>query len=203
MQAAQHEPIVIVFPGFTRTADRLKLFVGEVQRSGFDCTAITLAPTYFPVLYMDKRHLRSITRRITVKFPARPLVLVGHSAGAAAATFIASELQKGGADLAGLIYADGVDSPNHLISRYLPRLQGVSIRAVLAPPSACNRHSRLEKYLATQPQVEVRVIPGAGHGDIEGAGIPVYQKMCRDESTVAVAQEFRRALIDDIRAMCQ
>ena len=65
-----------------------------------------------------------------------PFVLVGHSAGAAAACFIARLLAEGeSTSLNGLVLIDGVSSPNHLIRRSLPFLASTPVAAVLAPPS--------------------------------------------------------------------
>ncbi len=189
---------VLVFPGFTRQASDLGMFVHEVREAGFPCMAISLAPPYFPLMYMDRRHLRSIASRILASFPEYRIVLVGHSAGAASATYIADVLSNCDVQVKGLVYADGVDSPNRLIAKYLGRLQNLRVSAVLAPPSSCNRQGKLEHRLMSHPRVEVNVIQGAGHGDIEGSGVQVYRRFCADTSTEKVAHGFRQALIRQI-----
>jgi Lipase (class 3) len=147
---------------------------------------------------MYRRHLRSIASRIQASFHEYQIVLVGHSAGAASATFIADVLSNSDIQVKGLVYADGVDSPNRLIAKYLGRLDDLRVSAVLAPPSSCNRQGKLEHRLISHPRVEVNVIQGAGHGDIEGSGVQVYRKFCADTSTEEVAHEFRQALIRQI-----
>ncbi len=126
------------------------------------------------------------------------MVIAGHSAGGAAGTYLAACLRGAGADVRGLVLIDGVDSPNHLIERALPTLIDLRITAVLAPPSPCNRHSLLEQWLADYPSVRVEVVPGAGHGDIEGAGIAVYRRMCQDTSDAQTADRFLAAVLDAI-----
>lgn len=189
---------VVVLPGFTRQASDLGLFVQDVQTAGFPCTAISLAPKYFPIMYMNRRHLRSIAARIASGCAEHQIVLVGHSAGAAAATYVATVLRDCGVQVKGLVYADGVDSPNRLITKYLGNLEDVRVSAVLAPPSSCNRQGSLEHLLMSHPRVEVNVIEGAGHGDIEGAGIQVYRRFCADTSSEDIAQAFRQALVGQI-----
>ena len=93
---------------------------------------------------------------------------------------------------------DGVDSPNHLIERSLPRLIDLRVSAVLAPPSPCNRQGLLNRRLADFPSVRAEVIAGAGHGDIEGAGITVYRRLCKDASDAETADRFLTAVITAI-----
>ena len=193
--------MVLVLPGFTRQASDLKLFVQQVHAAGLNCTALTLAPRFLPFMYMNTWHLRSLASKIKVDFPHSSVVLVGHSAGAAAATYMATVLLEIGVRVKGVIYADGVDSPNHLIARYLPQLDGTPVHAVLAPSSPCNRKGRLERFLIDYPWVGATFVAGAGHGDIEGTGVAVYRKYCNDTSSAQVSEKFRRTLIHHIEVM--
>ena len=195
------DPVVIVFPGFSRTSSHLTLFIGELEQRHFDAVAVTLAPQWFPVMYMGKSHLRKVSADIARNYSGRELILIGHSAGGAAATYIAYQLRLMSVEIRGLIFADGVDSPNHLISKYLPGLGNTEIAAILAPPSPCNRNGLLAKTLRSFPGIDLRIIPGSGHGDIEGAGISVYRKFCKDQSTQAIAMHFREALIQTLEKM--
>jgi len=188
-------PMVIVFPGFSRTASNLTLFTRELDQSHFETVAISLAPRLIPFMYMSKPHLRRVSADIAREYSNRKIVLIGHSAGAASATYIAYQLRLVGIDIMGLIFADGVDSPNHLISKYLPALGNTEIAAILAPPSPCNRNGLLAHTLHSFPGIDIQIIPGAGHGDIEGAGVRIYQKFCKDQSTQAIAMDFREAII--------
>ena len=177
---------VVALPGFTRGPQHLTRLVEACRSAGYRAEAIGLAPRWLPVLYMSTAHLRGIADRIVATVQG-PIVIVGHSAGAAAGTYLASVLRERGADVRGLVYVDGVDSPNHLIRDHLGDLDGVRVAAVLAPPSPCNREGALQRYLADCPQVDVQVVAGAGHGDIEGAGLGIYRRACRDTSTPATA----------------
>lgn len=158
-----------------------------------------LAPRWLPVLYMVPSRLHDIARRIAREAGERPIVVAGHSAGGSAGVAIAAELIAEHANIRGLVLIDGVESPNHLIARRLPELEGLRIAAVLAPPSPCNRQAQLEGYLAGFPWVRSEVVAGAGHGDIEGAGIGVYRKACKDASDEATADLFLSRVIEAIR----
>ena len=183
----QTTPIVIALPGFTRGPGHLVRLANACASEGYECLRPALAPRWLPVLYMVPSHLRSIARRLGEAVGGSPIVVVGHSAGGAAGTSLAADLSAGGANVRGLVLIDGVESPNRLIATRLGELDGLRIAAVLAPPSPCNRHSQLEDFLAGYPNVRVEVVPGAGHGDIEGAGIGVYRRMCKDTSDEATA----------------
>jgi pimeloyl-ACP methyl ester carboxylesterase len=129
-------------------------------------------------------YLTRVARRLTPRLSGGPVALVGHSAGAAAASWMATELLDAGADVRGLVYVDGVESPTRLIERSWPRLAGLPVRAACAPPSRCNRQGRLAEWLSSAPgDVECVVIEGAGHGDVEGPTSAVYRYACGDESS--------------------
>lgn len=113
---------------------------------------------------------------------AEPVVVVGHSAGAASGSWMVPTLLNAGVNIAGLVFVDGNDSPNHLIERAWADLATVPIRAVMAPPNPCNRHGRLTTFLEARRPGSVVVIPGAGHGDLEMAGSAVYRRACKDRS---------------------
>ena len=185
----------VLCPGFTRQPSDLGLFATECEVRGWAVLAQSLAPRGLPFLYMVPSRLRRIARTIALDSQNVPLVLVGHSAGASAACYLTEHLVALGSDVRGVVLADGVDSPNHLIRRSLPALRDVRVAAVLAPPSPCNRHGLLERSLAAYPWVRTEVVAGAGHGDIEGDGIGVYRRMCKDLSTPEIAREFRGAVL--------
>jgi len=191
---------VVALPGFTRGPQHLQRFADACRSRGYDCTPTALAPRWLPVLYMNRRHLRSVAERLHASING-PMVIAGHSAGAAAGTYLASYLASRGAAVRGLVLIDGVDSPNHLIAENLGSLSGMPVRAVLAPPSPCNRSGALEEFLAAYPWVDVTVVPGAGHGDIEGAGIGVYRRACRDSSDQATADHFLAAVLEAVASM--
>lgn len=196
---SMRRPHVIVLPGFSRRARDVDVFVGECSGWGWDVHALTLAPPVLAPLYMSTRRLRRIARSVAQNCAEKPIVIVGHSAGAAAGCFLACELAHAGSDVRGLVMADGVDSPNHLIARTLPDLEGLRVSAVLAPPSPCNRQGELARMLSAVPWVRASLVDGAGHGNFEGADIPLYRRVCRDDSTAEVARGFRQRVREDIR----
>lgn len=201
MQAAVTRPVVIALPGFTRGPQHLELLAAACEGAGLDCIRPVLAPRWLPVLYMAPSRLRRMAVELTPACDHRSVVVAGHSAGGAAGAALAAEFLAVGVDLRGLVLIDGVDSPNHLIARSLPRLLGVRIAAVLAPASPCNRQAELERYLAASPtdsMLRVEVVPGAGHGDIEGDGIGLYRRACRDSSDPRIAAEFRSRVMSAI-----
>lgn len=187
--------MVLVFPGFSRSPSHLQLFTAELQGSGYDAVAVKLAPRWLPFMYMNRRRLARIAKALIQKYSHREFVIIGHSAGAAAASFIAIQFLSRGANVKGLIFADGVDSPNRLIAESMRSLGQLPVTAVIATPSPCNRDGLLARDLAHYPNVRMVMIPDAGHGDIEGAGIFIYRKICKDTSTAGVASTFRKALL--------
>lgn len=190
---------VAVLPGFTRSAKDVGLFTRQVADAGFNCFAVDLAPRFLPVVYMYRRNLRRIAAKLLDSTHGSSVVLVGHSAGAAAASYLAPVMRSAGADVKGVVFADGVDSPNHLIRKSLKDLAGMQVGAVLAPPSPCNRQGSLEKLLVRYPWVHVKVVLGAGHGNFEGDEISIYRKFCNDTSTAQIANQYRQAVIEQIK----
>ena len=188
-------PVLIALPGFTRGPANLERLAHASNAAGLDCVRPTLAPRWLPALYMSRTHLRRMAARLSTAAGGRPVVVSGHSAGAAAGCFLAVELRALGTDVRGAVLIDGVDSPTHLIARYLPELAGRRVAAVLAPASPCNRQGALGRYLESLPWVRVETVPGAGHGDIEGAGIGVYRRACRDTSDPATADLFLASVV--------
>ena len=176
---------VVALHGFTRAPRHLASFSEACQRQGWNCVRPALAPRFLPVLMNSRNHLDHLAERLVDSGRlAGPVVIVGHSAGAAAGSWIAPRLIDRRVDVRGLVYVDGNDSPNHLIEQALPRLDSLPIRAVMAPPSPCNRQGRLSRLLEARRPGSVEIIPGAGHGDIEMLGAAVYRRVCKDTSEV-------------------
>lgn len=188
---------VVALPGFTRGPAHLDRLARAVNDVGFPCVRPTLAPRWMPILYMSRSRLRDVARRL-VDGGVTSAVIVGHSAGAAAGTYLADYLRLIGVDVRGLVLVDGVDSPNHLIASSLPELRDIPVAAILAPPSPCNRNGALQRLLLDAPGAQITVIDGAGHGDIEGAGRGVYRRACRDTSDAVTADAVLRAVVDAI-----
>ncbi len=158
-----------------------------------------MAPRFLPVLMNSRSHLDHIADRLTDSGRMTgPVVIVGHSAGAAAGSWIAPRLVEGGVDVCGLVYVDGNDSPNHLIEKAWPRLESLPIRAVMAPPSPCNRDGQLTQLLESRRPGSVEIIPGAGHGDIEMLGAAVYRRVCKDTSGPQEWRAVQSAVLDAV-----
>lgn len=174
---------VVALHGFTRAPRHLASFSEACQRRGWDCVRPAVAPRLLPVLMNSRGHLDQLADRLIESGRlVGPVVIIGHSAGAAAGTWMAPRLVDGGVDVRGLVYVDGNDSPNHLIQKAWPAVEYLSIHAVMAPPSPCNRDGQLTKWLESRRPGSVEVIPGAGHGDIEMLGAAVYRRACKDTS---------------------
>jgi len=146
---------------------------------------------------MSAPRLRGIARHITRTCSGAPVVVVGHSAGAAAGCFLALTLRSE-CDVRGLVMVDGVDSPNWLIRRYLPNLQSMRVSAVFADASPCNRNGKLEREIVGLPWVHSVHVPGAGHGDFEGHGLAIYIRVCGDRSTAEISREFREEVMRQV-----
>ena len=150
----------------------------------------------------SRRHLQQIARRLVADVgEGADVVLVGHSAGAAAACPLAVYLAGRGVHVLGIVMVDGADSPNRLIERTLPALRTVPIAGVLAPPNPCNRHGRLAELLGRERPGTFLVIPGSGHGDIEMRDSRVYRSACGDSSDPATRQSVLDHTLSAITAM--
>lgn len=190
---------VVALHGFTRTPRHLAAFSEACQRRGWNCLRPALAPRFWPVLMNSRRHLGEVADRlIDSGHLAGAVVIVGHSAGAAAASWMAPRLVDSGVDVLGLVYVDGNDSPNHLIEKAWPRLESLPVRAVMAPPNPCNRDGRLIRFLERERPGSVQVIDGAGHGDIEMQGANVYRRVCGDISGVTEWRAVQGAVLESV-----
>jgi pimeloyl-ACP methyl ester carboxylesterase len=187
---------VVALHGFTRKPEHLAAFSEACRRRGWTCVRPALAPRWFPVLTNNRRHLTRIAHRLikSGRLTGR-VVVVGHSAGAAAGSWMTPVFLAAGVDIRGLVYVDGNDSPNHLIERAWPGLSNVQIRAVAAPPSPCNRHGRLTDFLEQHRPGCVVVVRGAGHGDLEMTGAEVYRRLCGDVSRAPQWREVQTATL--------
>lgn len=193
---------VLALHGFTRGPQHLSAFADACQREGWTCVRPTMAPRWFPILTNSRRHIARVARRLVASDrPVAPVVIVGHSAGAAAGAWMAPILRSAGVDVVGLVFVDGNDSPNHLIERSWTQLTNIRIRAVMAPPNPCNRHGRLTAFLDERRPGSTVIVPGAGHGDLEMLGAGVYRRACGDRSGPLQWQEVQREVIDAVRAL--
>ena len=181
--SGQSSGVAVLLHGFTRRPHHLAPLSGALQAAGVSTLRVGLGALWWPTSTNNASHLTGVTASIAREAAAEPCVVVGHSAGAAAGAWIAAELRRSGVDVRGLVMVDGVESPTRLIERAWPDLGGVPVRAVAAPPSRCNRDGRLTAWLQGRPDVEIVLVPGSGHGDIEGGPTAIYRWGCGDASS--------------------
>lgn len=141
--------------------------------------------------------------------PGIPWVVVGHSAGAAAGTWLGADLLDCGVAIRGFVYADGVESPSGLIARAWPRISHLPVFDVSAEPSRCNRHGGLVDWLEPRRSGVFGVrVPGSGHADVEGdvdgdverASRAVYRWACGDRSSRATRDLVRDLIVGQVLA---
>lgn len=190
-------PCVVLVPGFSRSARHTTVMAELCEERGWRAIPISTAPRALAPLYMSTARLRGIAHDLVRASAGNPMVVVGHSAGSAAGCFLVAML-RGASDVRGLVMVDGVDSPNGLIRRFLPSLESLRVSAVFADPSPCNRNGKLEAEIERFPWVHCVHVPGAGHGDFEGHGLPMYTRVCGDRSSPAVSQRFRDEVLRQV-----
>ena len=190
--------IVLALHGFTRAPHHLDALAIACAEQGWSCLRPELAPRWAPIMMNSTLHLNAISRRIAPRLQDEPVTIVGHSAGAAAGAWLATQLIQQQVNINGIVMVDGNDSPNHLIEKAWPLLQDTTIRAVLAPPSPCNRQGMLQKFLDENRPGITTVIPGSGHGDIEVLPSQMYRRVCGDNSTSETKQRVLNAVLSAI-----
>ncbi len=180
----------VLLHGFTRAPRHLSLLSRSLTRMGVATVRPALGSFAWGTSMNNAHHLDRVAERLSSGLPDGPVMVVGHSAGAAAGAWLAARLLTGGVDVRGIVMVDGNDSPTHLIRRSWPSLTGIPVRAVCAPPSRCNRQGQLATWLAQQPgDLRIVVVEGSGHGDIEGVPASVYRWACGDEPNAAAQAE--------------
>lgn len=191
---------VLALHAFTRGPQHLSAFADACGREGWTCIRPAVAPRCLPILTNSRRHIAQVAHRLVASGRlVAPVVIVGHSAGAAAGAWMTPILRSAGVEVAGLVFVDGNDSPNQLIELIWEQLTDIPIRAVMAPPNPCNRHGRLTEFLDERRPGSTVIVPGSGHGDLEMLGAGVYRRACGDRSGPAQWQEVQREVIDAIR----
>lgn len=190
---------VLALHAFTRAPAHLDSLSEACQRRGWNCLRPALAPRWVPILVNSRRHLDRIADRLLASGRLQgPVVIVGHSAGAAAGTWMAPRLVRGGVDVRGVVYVDGNDSPNHLIEKALPQIASIPVVAITAPRGPCNRHGALANYLDSVRPGSVVEVPGAGHGDLEMRPSMLYRRACGDTSGPAQWMAVRDEVLDAV-----
>lgn len=201
--------LVVALHGFTRSPRHLEHLAQACTRSRLSCLRPALAPALDPMRIARPGALAREAQGLASQIRAQPLpdgrlvVILGHSAGAAAACWIARQWLLDGIDpgLAGLVLVDGVDGITHLIERSLVDLQAVPLVALTADPGPCNRHGALERLLGQRRPQAVVPMPGSCHGDIEGVERAIYRLACADSSDDAGRSRVIDAAVSVARGM--
>jgi pimeloyl-ACP methyl ester carboxylesterase len=187
---------VVLLHGFARSPEHLGLLSSACVAVGARTLRPALGSLWWPTSTNNAAHLDRVGESLRQNLAPGPVVVVGHSAGAAAGAWLAAGLLAAGATVPALVMVDGVESPSGLIRRAWPRLAGISVRAVCAPPSRCNRQGALASWLAGQDgDVEVMTIEGSGHGDIEGPSQAIYRWACGDDAKQPAGERVRAAVM--------
>ena len=187
----------VLLHAFTRGPQHLRVLSSTLTRRGVATVRPSLSAWDWRHGINNSRYLTSVADRISRGLPGGPVVVVGHSAGAAAGAWIAAELLARAVPVRRLVMVDGVESPAHLIRRAWPRLEPVDIVDVCAPPSRCNREGELAAWLSSQERdARLVMIEGSGHGDIEVAPSAIYSWACGDDSTDETKQRVLHTVVD-------
>ncbi len=193
--------VIIAVHGFTRSPEHLEAFA----RSCMTQTCSVVRPRLGSLNYATSMNRATVVSSLATEMALIveefnvPVVVVGHSAGAAAGSWLAAELLDAGVDVQGLVSVEGVESPTHLIERSWPRIERLPSFAVAAPPSRCNRGGALVQWLRERRSGEFgAVVAGSGHGDIEGQEHPVYRWACGDRSTPQIRATVRDLVIAQV-----
>lgn len=178
---------VVALHGFTRSPRDLQGPAQAFAGLGARVLLPHLRAWWWPESTNNTRFLTRVADAIADLRSTGPVVIVGHSAGAPAGAWIASRLVNRGLPVSEVVLVDGVESPARTLRRAWPSLARVRVTAICGPPSRCNRQGSLGAWLAqaphaAQPPVVIERLDRMGHGDIEGAGIGVYVRMCRDDA---------------------
>lgn len=178
---------VVLLHGFGRRPGHLDDLATRLAGLGARVVRPALSAWWWPTCTNNTRFLDRVADAIAQTCGPGPVVVVGHSAGAAAGSWIAARLIRRGSRVSSVILVDGVESPLRAIRRSWPVLQHVAVLAICGEPGPCNRDGALGGWLRRQqhdeePALTIVDVPGMGHGDVEGAGTGIYVRMCRDDA---------------------
>jgi pimeloyl-ACP methyl ester carboxylesterase len=199
----------VLLHGFTRRAHHLDALAAALAAAGINSAAPDLGSFNWFRSTNNPRFLDHIAGELGAVVDG-PVVLIGHSAGAAAAGYLATEL----ANVRGIVFVDGNESPTRLLARAWPRIAHLPMVAICAPPNRCNRGGAFARW-AQSHGVPGCVIPGMGHGDIEGVDRAIYRWACGSagsrrtrERAIAIVTDIAHGLLldgqsGDFPAECQ
>lgn len=199
LMQAQRTGTAVLLHGFSRSPERLADIATMCRSLGAEVVAPHLSAWWWPTSTNNTRHLSRLAH-IVAEDACGPIVVIGHSAGGAAAAWITAELERAAAEVGMLLLVDPVESPVRSIRRSWSALERVPITAIIGAPSPCNRQGAFSRWLSEQqhvrvPALEVVNLPTMGHGDIEGAAMGVYVRLCGDDPAAPARSE----LLDIVR----
>ena len=192
MDALMTEPVgssrgtAVLLHGFGRRPHHLDDMAARIAGVGARVVRPALSAWWWPTCTNNTRYLDRIADAVAVSSASGPVVVLGHSAGAAAGAWVAARLVEQGRDVRALVLIDGVESPVRSIARSWSRLRGVPVLAICGDPGPCNRRGALGEWLRERsavgdPMVRFERLVGMGHGDVEGVGLGIYVRLCRDD----------------------
>jgi pimeloyl-ACP methyl ester carboxylesterase len=131
----------VLLHGFTRNGSHLETLAQALFADGIGSIRPDLGSFNWFRSVNNATYLDRVAQRIGATLTG-PAVLIGHSAGGAAAAHVASRLD----DVAGIVFVDANESPTHLIERAWPDISHLPTFAICAPPSRCNRDGAFARW---------------------------------------------------------
>lgn len=186
--------VVALFAGFTRPHTALNSLAISLRDAGFATEQPEICRRWWPLDYLSEHRQRMVAMRLRTGHPRAVFILVGHSAGAAAACGVARFL---GSAVRGIVSVDGVDSPTRSIRSTLSNLSAPFV-ALCGASSSCNRHGALCRELSGRPGVQVLDCSWMPHGAVEPPGTVLYERVCGGQVTLA---QHERAINEVVAAV--
>lgn len=181
---ASSRAMVIALHGFTRRGRHLQRLAEHLVAEDLTVLRPTLRSLWWPRSMNRRPVVAELADRLGPVFDGQPIAIVGHSAGAAAGACLAARLIEAGTEVSGLVFVDGVESPTRHVANAWSSIRACDLRVVAAPPSPCNRHGELVRWLVPRMVGPFGIeIAHSGHGDVEGESHRVYRLACRERST--------------------
>ena len=181
---ASSRGVVIALHGFTRRGRHLQRLAEHLVAEELTMVRPTLRSLWWPRSMNRRPVVVELADRLRPLLDGQPIAIVGHSAGAAAGACLAARLIETGTAVRGLVFVDGVESPTRHVSNAWSSISACDLRVVAAPPSPCNRHGELVRWLVPRMDGPFGVeIADSGHGDVEGDPHRIYRLACHDRSS--------------------
>lgn len=177
---------LLVRPGFTRRCEHLAGTLRALARDTlWQVQCLQPEPG-------DGAGLADLAHHLAAQ--RQPLLLAGHSAGAAWAAALAAEAVRAGAPVAGLLMLDPVPAAGFDAALATLVAHAVPLRAWVAPRQACNAQGAARALLAARGATPVEAPPGATHADAEGEDTDALAAWACGPPQSAPVQALRRWL---------